>query len=148
MATKVKEVTYGQLMEMVRTNIQPEEIRTPTATYKWDGLNYYRNDGEYDHIYTKSPLTKYSQKYLSGMKFTYDVPLLDAIEKEYIGNIVKPFKNRNIRVVKHDVAGEKEWIVIGGAGFDLSLSFPLFEKGKMYEGMEADKYYTLEELGL
>ena len=31
---------------------------------------------------------------------------------------------------------------------DDSISFPFFTKGTMYKGMEADKKYTLEELGL
>ena len=149
MAAKVKEITYGQLMEMVRTNTQPEEIRTATATYKWDGLNYYRNDGEYDHIYTKSPLTKYSQKYLSGMKFTYDVPVLDDVEKEYLGNIVKPFREYDLSIRKYDESTiGKEWIVISGHNLDFKATFPMFPKGKMYKGMEVNKRYTLEELGL
>ena len=147
MATKVKEVTYGQLMDMIRNNTQPDKIMADVgATYLWDGLNYYR-DG--DGVGYKSLLSKYSQKYLGGMKFKYEVPPLDAIEKEYINNIIKPFKKKlyGIKVVKH-VAGESEWITIVGGGGDLNASFPMFKKGTMYEGMDLEKRYTLEELGL
>ena len=148
MAAKVKEVTYGQLMEMVRTNTQPEEIRTATATYKWDGLNYYRNDGEYDHIYTKSPLTKYSQKYLAGMVLSYEVPpVLDEKETEYLSNVIKPIRAHVTRIAKYTRAsGDFEWIKIYGQGME--MMFPDFKKGKMYKGMEDSRQYTLEELGL
>jgi len=147
MATKVKEVTYGQLMDMIRNNTQPDKIMADVgATYLWDGLNYYR-DG--DELGYKSLLSKYSQKYLAGMKFKYEVPPLDAIEKEYINNIIKPFKKKlyGIKVVKR-FAGESEWITIVGGGGDLNVSLPLFKKGTMYEGLEVNKVYTLEELGL
>ena len=148
MAAKVKEITYGQLMEMVRTNTQPEEIRTATATYKWDGLNYYRNDGEYDHIYTKSPLTKYSQKYLAGMVLSYEVPpVLDEKETEYLSNVIKPIRAHVTRIAKYKRASKDyEWIKIYGQGME--MMFPDFKKGTMYKGMEEDRQYTLEELGL
>lgn len=146
MAAKVKEITYGRLMDMIRNNTQPDKIMADVgATYLWDGLNYYRYG---DETVYKSLLSKYSQKYLAGMKFKYELPLLDAVEKEYIGNIVKPFrKNREIKVTKRSVA-DKEWITIRGGSTDLSVDLPLFRKGTMYEGLEVDKPYTIKELGL
>ena len=148
MATEIKKVSYGQLMEMVKENRQPDEIRTATATYLWDGLNYYRKDGDYTPDYGKSLLSKYSQKFLAGMVLEYDVPpVLDEKEIEYLHNIIKPIRSHVTRIAKYTRAsGDFEWIKIYGQGME--LMFPDFKKGKMYKGMEDSRQYTLEELGL
>ena len=150
MATEIKKVSYGQLMEMVKENRQPDEIRTATATYVWDGLNYFRRDGENidSTNYTKSPLSKYSQKFLAGMVLEYDVPpVLDEKETEYLSNVIKPIRAHVTRIAKYTRAsGDFEWIKIYGQGME--LMFPDFKKGKMYKGMEDSRQYTLEELGL
>ena len=78
-------------------------------------------------------------------------PILDDVEKEYLSNIIKPFKDcikyitkcgvsncEYIAIVYYDKLTEKEY----------SMFFPSFGKGEMYKGMETNKEYTLEELGL
>ena len=70
--------------------------------------------------------------------------ILDKEEKEYLSAVIKPFKDRVDYIEK--VENIWEYIAI-----DLNnerLSFPFFDKGTMYKGMELDKKYTLKELGL
>ena len=84
-------------------------------------------------------------------------PILNDAEKEYLGNIIKPFRDRIlwIRKCEYD-RGEffyGEYIVIGLKFFDSETgqeqaALPSFAARTMYKGMELGKRYTLEELGL
>lgn len=74
--------------------------------------------------------------------------VLNEKEKEYLSAVIKPFRNREIKICKYKVVNNLfEYIVIifnNSEGFWL----PNFKKNTMYKGMELDKKYTLEELGL
>lgn len=80
--------------------------------------------------------------------------ILDEQEKDYLGNVIEPFKNRVIRIEKvKKLYGNSEFINIVLCNSILynaeeSIQLPYFKKGKMYKGMELDKEYTLKELGL
>lgn len=83
--------------------------------------------------------------------FKYEIkakkPILDDVEKEYLSNVIKPFRNRIKYIKKIQSANYGEFINLTFFNSDFML-FPHFEKGTMYKGMEPDKKYTLEELGL
>lgn len=74
--------------------------------------------------------------------------ILNEKEKAYLSAVINPFRHRAQYIKKMDkyCSYDKEFLYI--AISDENLIFPLFEKGKMYKGMEANKRYTLEELGL
>lgn len=73
--------------------------------------------------------------------------ILDKEEKEYLSFVIKPFRDKIQCIVKLCGGNGKYFIDIRLSGND-NTSFPDFEKGKMYKGMEIDKRYTLEDLGL
>lgn len=74
--------------------------------------------------------------------------ILDNKEKEYLKNIIKPFKNRVQRIVKYKrIMKDKEYIEIV-TNEDYPVMLPDFDLNVMYKGMEKNKGYTLEELGL
>lgn len=81
-------------------------------------------------------------------------PILDEVEKKYLWNIVKPFKNRVIDIVKSYLFDypEYEYIYIRvGSIIDNKvdlMTLPYFKKDSMYKEMELKRSYTLEELGL
>lgn len=84
-------------------------------------------------------------------------PILNDAEKEYLSNIIKPFRDRIIWIGKCEYdRGDffyGEYIVIGLKFFDNDpgqeqAALPSFATGTMYRGMELGKRYTLEELGL
>ena len=77
-------------------------------------------------------------------------PILDEKEKEYLGNVIRPFRNRVICVVKTNLfRGECISIKVYNDFADINfIEFPYFKNGVMYKNMKADKSYTLEELGL
>lgn len=77
-------------------------------------------------------------------------PFLDETEKEYLSNVIKPFRNKIESIAKYiDEDGEYISITykdLNGGTF--SMAFPSYDDGTMYKGMELDKEYTLEDLGL
>lgn len=76
------------------------------------------------------------------------MPILDDVERKYLANVIKPFRNRIKHFYKYPCAnGDSEAIAAITKDFDY-LDFPRFKKGSMYKGMELEKSYTLEELGL
>lgn len=75
-------------------------------------------------------------------------PILDKVEKEYLSNVIKPFRDSVISVCKHRVR-ECEYIAIKYSDIEKGFTFlPFFKKDTMYKGMELDKEYSLEDLGL
>ena len=73
-------------------------------------------------------------------------PILDDVEKNYLANLVRPFRKEVRAIEKLETPFGKEYILI--ISKDDGMHFPSFEKGKMYKGMETHKEYTLQELGL
>ena len=75
---------------------------------------------------------------------------LNKKEKEFLGTILRPFRDMKIKITKmsygYEDSGE-EYIYIE-LGDIQDLYFPNFKAGTMYKGLEEDKEYTPEELGL
>ena len=76
--------------------------------------------------------------------------ILDEVEKKYLSNVIRPFRDRVKTIRKFVYSG-------GNASIDISIDdnntgwlielLP-FPKNEMYKGMEDNKKYTIEELGL
>lgn len=74
--------------------------------------------------------------------------ILDEAEKRYLKGVIRPFRNKVLKIVKkYDTFTELEYIRIIIKD-DSSIEFPSFSKNTMYKNMETNKSYTLEELGL
>ena len=75
--------------------------------------------------------------------------ILDKKEKEYLSNVIKPFKNKvaNIEKSEYNIDRLKEFITINIEN-DYEINLPNFKKNTMYKNMKINKQYTLEELGL
>lgn len=75
------------------------------------------------------------------------VEILDKVEKRYLSAVIKPWRDRVILIAKTSFnMGKKERLSITINGDDIYL--PEFDPNTMYQGMELDRGYTLEELGL
>lgn len=98
----------------------------------------------------------YSDKFLN-QETEIEIDILDKVEKEYLQNVIKPFKNNIQYIIKQTGQdhSDYEYITI----FINSITntdwldqeyivFPYFKKGTMYKNMEIGKKYILEELGL
>lgn len=81
--------------------------------------------------------------------------ILTDKEKEYLAQVIRPFKDKITGIRKSDDwSGEGvEFIRIEIIGTNSELPsddilLPFFEEGTMYKNMEANNLYTLKELGL
>ena len=75
-------------------------------------------------------------------------PILDKKEKEYLSYVIRPFRNRIKYICKNNNEdGDTEFLDVQLDDNDF-MAFPNFKKGTMYKGMEANRKYSLEELGL
>lgn len=89
---------------------------------------------------------------LSGKYEIVKKPILDEVEKRYLSNVIKPFRNQIESIVKYSY-GKYEAINMVNFKIDENMSFivtnfPYFKKGTMYKGMEVNKEYSLEDLGI
>lgn len=90
----------------------------------------------------------FSDKFLN-QEINITVPdILDDVEKRYLSAVIRPFRKRvdSIMKISDPLGYEKEYIFIKLD--EDSFSLPYFKTGTMYQGMELEKVYTLEELGL
>ena len=75
-------------------------------------------------------------------------PILDEAEKEYLSAVIKPFRSRVkyiAKIISYDEFEQRIKIAFYN-GYCIYL--PYFKANTMYKGMEVDKEYELEELGL
>lgn len=111
------------------------------------GLNVDTNQS-YDYI------VDYLLFILDGSFKKYAPPILDEIEREYLWNIIKPFRGRIRTITKELEKGyglflDSYSINIRFVNADGLLTFPPFyTDSDMYKGMKPNKGYTLKELDL
>lgn len=78
--------------------------------------------------------------------------ILDEKEKEYLSAVIKPFRDKVISIANYyEESIDNNFIEIEVKNYcneNQYVSLPFFKKGTMYKGMEENKKYTLEELGL
>ena len=108
------------------------------------GLQYY-SETEEGWVTSNKLLPILLQGEISIIKVKQ--PILDDIEKKYLGNIIKPFRNRIDYITKVSLSNGEEYIFIKMKNYE-KISLPFFTAGTMYKGMESDKEYTLDELEL
>lgn len=83
-------------------------------------------------------------------------PILTASEKEYLSNVIKPFRKKSPIAIGKHVSGylaDEEHIVIWMSNIDNpnikeTITSPHFKAGEMHRGMEADEECAPEDLGL
>ena len=90
-----------------------------------------------------------------GNRMKTDQEILDTKEKKYLSAVIKPIRKEVDYIAICDSLwfDEKKhahiWCHLSiGLKHSASLDFPAFKIGKMYKGMEKDRHYSLEELGL
>ena len=123
-----------------------------------DYRRVYWNDEMLEPL-TEEDVKKHFEEYVKGFK-DYDIkvevkkkePILDEEEKEYLSAVIRPFRDRVECIVKIDFEDNKSYITILIKSIKKNtienFSLPFFETNKMYKGMEDEKKYTLEELGI
>lgn len=106
---------------------------------------FYKDKIIYERTYLADTGQKKLIDFFNWLEQEYKPPILDDVEKAYLSAVIKPFRKK-VGYVKKIDCGKKEFLKIYLE--DDSIPFPFFTKGTMYTGMEVDKKYTLEKLGL
>ena len=90
----------------------------------------------------------FSDKFLDQEIDIATPEILDDVEKRYLSAVIRPFRKRvdSIMKISDPLSYDKEYIFIKLD--EDSFSLPYFKIGTMYQGMELERAYTLEELGL
>ena len=115
------------------------------------------NNGEYDFVIYHNSIEIYRENFYlfspvcnaftKWLEEEYVPNILTDKEKAYLSAIIKPFRERFKYIKKLlscDSKTEYIWVYLEYA----TILFPPFKTGAMYKGMEENKKYTLEELGL
>ena len=143
MANYMKEV-----VQMLGVDLEEEfDIDCSHVPYKItkDGIFYWSEEQ-----YGWQSINSWLVEVLSGKIRIIKKSILDEVDREYLSNIIKPFRKQVISIGKLDT-GNYECIVIkyhNINGYTGTMCFPAFEKGTMYKGMKANKRYSLNELGV
>lgn len=79
----------------------------------------------------------------------YAIDALTDGEKEYLKNVIKPFRNHVLFICRKadDNGSEHIQIAYGGSGMPDTL-IPITKNGYQFEGIKKDKVYGVEGLGL
>ena len=87
---------------------------------------------------------------LNGTDTVVKLPksILTEKEKEYLSAVIKPFRDRVEKIYKFRYTYSSSECIAISIKDDNNVYLPSFERGTMYKGMELEKAYTLEELGL
>ena len=108
-----------------------------------EGLEYFSCDNGFTISSTLNRLLNGEYKVVKIPK-----PVLDKKEKEYLSYVIRPFRDSITYFYKRRYENDElEWIKIEMKNDDV-MYFPKFKKGIMYKGMELNKKYSLEDLGL
>jgi hypothetical protein len=126
-------------------------------------LSKFENENVYYNICDTINIVRNNQKRKDGvcnfdctacykwLRQEYKELILDKAEKEYLTAVIKPWKDRITHIGKSLDGIYAEYIsihytdVYGGTD---TVELPSFKENAMYKGMELNKKYTLEELGL
>lgn len=163
----MKKITFREFLNLIHEGKQPNRLACYNVEWEWDSVDeeyYYRNYKNFNRVYTEDTTLEevvsdiYTAKQLAEEEIIhlYD-EILEDKEKEYISNIIKPFKKYVISIKKVPIDNQERIIIryhdylntdedIHGSSFGMGL--PTFKQGTMYKGMECYKEYTVEELGL
>lgn len=114
--------------------------------YKDPGMIFYSIQDDIDpEIQRTSDF--FTATILDWMAQEYKPEILDKVEKKYLSEVIRPFREEVIDITKmKDFVRYRDFIRIQVG--DEYMFLPRFEKDTMYKGLEYDKPYKPEELGL
>lgn len=89
----------------------------------------------------------YTDDILDWMSQPYKEHILNDTEKEYLADVIRPFRKEVATISKFNSFDGSQYIYIGMKD-SRGSNLPTFPKGTMYKGMIEGMHYSLKELGL
>jgi hypothetical protein len=149
-----KKITLDEFIKEMRNGNHPKRINVIDQcgqkwNLQWENIckEYVITDSGYKQAHIVFGTT------LADTHVEYYEQILDATEKKYLSNVIRPFKS-NVQSIEKKLYGtEAEYLHIVtkdkiSAPFKVGSSLPPFKVGSMYTGMEVNSRYSLEELGI
>lgn len=114
-----------------------------------DKIGKFNSITEFEHIFKS---IRWEDDKPTRISDIYNPQILDDVERKYIKMVLRPFhdeveyaeKLEDYLIDGHTCGKQYLFIKL----YDGTLTFPDFNAGKMYTGMELSKKYTLKELGI
>ena len=145
----LKEYTYEDLKKSpIGTKITFEngEVLVKDDDGNYSNKKRWRDESDLkelkDRINTLGKIIKIEEPTYQTV-YESKVEILDEVEKRYLRGVIRPFE---VKYIEKGTTRYAEFIYIKLKKEHISL--PDFEPNTMYKGMEINKKYTLEELGL
>lgn len=146
---KLKYLTPEEFYNWEKENCNHTECNA--CPFKSANCNLYDEDSWVNHK------ELFSNEFLNQELEINTLDILDEKEKQYLQNVIKPFRDRVKSIAKQNYTNGYDYISISVSypinncfdcfGTD-SLFLPVFKSGTMYNNMKVGRKYTLEELGL
>ena len=149
----MKKITFRELLNLMYDDNAPERIKYNGGLYqKYGNVDYCNKNRRL--LSSVIGEDRSLESMVQGKVITiYYEEILTKIEKEYLSNIIKPFKKYISEIKKIPVEGQERIIIryhdyLNTDGNTYGILLPTFKQGTMYKGMELWKEYTVEELEL
>ena len=140
---------------MIKNGMSFENLHIRRSDNHYYEIGYYVND--YDRICNESEdaILEHGNSLLNNegvllhwLQSEHHEQILDDVERRYLSAVIRPFRNRVTDICKvKATTSKRECLIIHVSKYD-RCGLPWFEGGAMYKGMEVNRHYTLEELGL
>jgi hypothetical protein len=144
-------LTMNEILCMMQHGTQPDTIYVKNENGTDTELHWISFAKEYLTKEGNSILFKLRKETIFlSRSFYYYISPLDEIEKEYLRNVIKPFRKEVVCIKKIEMEHELKQRIIIKMKDGWDMAFPLFDRRekKMYRGMDLNRCYTIEELGL
>lgn len=137
---------------MIKNGMSFENLHIRRSDNHYYEIGYYVND--YDRICNESEdaILEHGNSLLNNegvllhwLQSEHHEQILDDAERRYLSAVIRPFRNDVEKIYKTAGGKDRERIAFYGKSY---FFLPDFDAGTMYGGMEYDRWYTLEELGL
>lgn len=123
---------------------KPSTFLNERVVFNGSELIYFNSKHRVFHDYPIATISHFTFRVLEEN----EKETLEDEEKQYLSNIIKPFRESVVWIGKVKVYDpDREYIQIL-IDTNEEINLPSFEIGEMYKGMEVNKRYELEELGL
>lgn len=141
-----KTMSVGDLLNEIAKGTQPKKVKITS------------NDVVQTCVWSKpfrkykccdKPMTMAISELAANALVEYEAPVLDEVEKKYLSAVIKPFRHRVKSIYKYKIGrgNKRESLCIQMTGYD-SFDLPTFPKETMYKGMESNREYTPDDLGI
>lgn len=145
-----KEITFYELLTMVKDGNAPKKVCFDNLEWVLRG-----NEGRQDYYHEGKFLSScygeimYMWEFVGNECIIYEETILTKKENAYLSAVLKPFKDMDMTISKHEHGDYDDVYYIGVDFHHDALTFPNFDsKQNIYMGMEVNRKYTPSELEL